>query len=260
MSIVLLTGASRGIGAATARLLGETGATVALVGRSVEGLAAAARSVEEAGGRASVHVVDLATPIAPGDLVDKVLEEHGGIDAVINNAAVISPIATIAQGDDAGWERAIAVNLLAPLHIIRAALPTLRTGSGRVINVSSTAADRDIRGLGAYCVAKGAQRHLTSVLAVEEPAVTAITYQPGRTDTAMHAAIRAEGHGVMTSGQVREYERVKREGELADPEVPARGLAWLGLEAPHEWSGEELFRDDARLRAGAERLFGSDGG
>jgi NAD(P)-dependent dehydrogenase (short-subunit alcohol dehydrogenase family) len=260
MPIVLLTGASRGIGAATARLLSRAGATVALVGRNAEGLAATARSVEETGGRASIHVVDLATPIAPTSLVENVLEQHGGLDTVINNAAVISPIATIAQGDDASWEQAIAVNLIAPLLIIRAALPTLRSVSGRVICVSSTAADRDIRGLGAYCVTKGAQRHVTSILAIEEPAVTAITYQPGGTDTAMQASIRLQGNGVMTSEQMREYERRNREGELADPHVPARGLAWLGLTAPSEWSGEEILRDDARVLAGVAHLFGSDAG
>ncbi len=165
------------------------------------------------------------------------MEAFGRLDALVNNAGVITPLAPVAHAEAAAWEHNWRVNLLAPVMLVRHALPYLRQSRGRVINVSSGAAVHAFAGWGAYCSAKAALNHFTAVLAAEEPEVTTIAFRPGIVDTDMQAVIRAQGAEAMPPALYQRFLDYKAKGRLVAPEIVGRILAHLALAAPAEWSG-----------------------
>lgn len=253
---VLVTGASRGIGAAIARWLGSQGCGVALVARTSTALASTASAVDAAGGEACIIPADLGQRGIAADVVQVARREFGPLDAVVSNAGMIEPIERLGAADIGVWADSVTVNLLAPIELARAALPDLVERSGRFIALSSTAAHLPIEGLSAYCVAKAGLLMLVQVLALEAPQVTSLSVQPGPVDTGMHDALRADAHAALSLERARLYHDLRTEGRLRPPEEPARSIAWLTLAAPRDWSGQEIEHDDPRVLAGAEALLG----
>jgi NAD(P)-dependent dehydrogenase (short-subunit alcohol dehydrogenase family) len=244
---VLISGASRGLGAATARIAAELGAQVALMARSAADLQRVAEEIEAHGGQALSLVGDVSNAADCRQAVDLVIERFGRLDALVNNAGVLSPIAPIADAEADAWERNLAVNVMGPFLLTQAALPYLRPQQGRVINVSSGAAVSVIHGWGAYCVAKAALNHFTRVLAAEEPQITTIAFGPGLIDTAMQELIRSEGATGMPEEVHAQFVRHLTDGDLLPPEVPGCALAVLAFYAPQEWSGAFMPRSDERV-------------
>jgi NAD(P)-dependent dehydrogenase (short-subunit alcohol dehydrogenase family) len=237
---VVITGASRGLGAATARIASQMEANVVLMARSADDLAAVAHEIEAAGGRALPVSGDVTRPADCQRLIAEAAQTFGGVDAVVNSAGTIRPIARIADADPRAWQENWAVNLLGPVQLTRAALPLLRQTHGRVIHVSSGAAIKVIQGWAAYCTAKAALNHFSRLLAEEEPEITSIAFRPGVVETAMQAVIRHEGAESMLDEEHARFVREHEEGILLPPEVPACALAVLALYAPPEWSGTFL--------------------
>ena len=253
MKTVIITGASRGLGAATAEIAAELGAYVVLNARSADALAAQVERIRAAGGRASAVAGDVSHSEVARQLVAAAIEETGRLDAVVNNAGILAPIATVADADLEAWGRNLAINLLAPVGLAQAALPHLRPARGRIINVSSGAAVNAIFGWGAYCVAKAGLNQLTYQLAAEEPDVTALAIRPGVVDTEMQAQIRQEGAGSMPEALYQRFVRYHEQGELLPPELPGRALAALALYAPPAWSGQFLPWDADEVQALVQR-------
>jgi NAD(P)-dependent dehydrogenase (short-subunit alcohol dehydrogenase family) len=139
---------------------------------------------------------------------------------------------------------------------MHAALAYLRNTGGRIVNVSSGAAQHPIAAASAYCAAKAALNQLTHVLAVEEPQITTIAVRPGVVDTAMQALLRDEGPRVMPPDQAEYYQMLRLEGRLEPPSVPARSIAWLALAAPKAWSGTFINYDDPPIISASRSLFG----
>jgi NAD(P)-dependent dehydrogenase (short-subunit alcohol dehydrogenase family) len=237
---VIISGASRGLGAATARIAGQMRANVALMARSGDELAGVAQEIEQTGGRALVIVGDVRQPADCQRAITETISHFDGVDALVNNAGLLTPIAPIADGEPQAWEANWAVNLLGPVMLTQAALPHLRQRNGRVINVSSGAAINVIPGWAAYSAAKAALNHLTRILAEEEPDITAIAFRPGVIDTAMQATIPREGASGMPEEVYARFVRYHESGELLPPEVPGCALVILAFYAPHEWSGAFL--------------------
>jgi NAD(P)-dependent dehydrogenase (short-subunit alcohol dehydrogenase family) len=237
---VLISGASRGLGAASARIVAQMESNVVLMARSDKDLRTVAREIEAAGGHALVVVGDVSRAADCQRMVAGAVQAFGGIDAVVNNAGVLTPIAPIADGDPQLWQENWATNLLGPFMLTQAALPYLRQSQGRVINVSAGAAVNPYPGWAAYCSAKAALNHFTRVLAAEEPEITAIAFRPGVVDTAMQATIRREGAEGMPAEIYARFVRHFEEGDLLPPEVPGCALAILAFHAPREWSGAYL--------------------
>lgn len=246
--VVIVTGASRGLGAATARILAELGARVVITARSEAPLETLAAEIRADGGDAVAIAGDIASEDTSQRLVRAAFDQFGRLDAVVNNAAILEPIERMADADADAWDRAFQVNVLAPLILVREALPHLRAVNGRVIHVSSGAAVKPKTGWGAYCVTKAALNHVNAMLAHEEPAITTIAVRPGVIDTEMQRIIRESGD-VMTESEhtrfVNHYER----GELQSPEVPGRAIALLALHASHAMSGEFIRTTDERIEA-----------
>jgi NAD(P)-dependent dehydrogenase (short-subunit alcohol dehydrogenase family) len=250
---VIVTGASRGLGAATASVAAELGANVVLNARSATALEQEAQLIRDAGGGAVAVAGDVSHLKDCRQLVEKTMAEFGRVDAVINNAGILEPIAPLAEADAEAWQKNLIVNVLGPMMLTQAALPHLRRQEGRVVNVSSGAANYALPGWSAYCVAKGGLNQLNRAIAAEEAKVTAVAVRPGVVDTEMQAQIREEGEKGMPESEHARFVNYQEQGDLLPPHVPGRALAVLALHAPHEWSGEFLSWDDDKVQALVER-------
>jgi 3-oxoacyl-[acyl-carrier protein] reductase len=238
--VMIVTGASRGIGAAAAVSLANAGATVVLVARDVELTGQVARSI---GAAASARPCDVSDYAAFGALVAETKARFGRIDALINNAGVIEPIASIAESDPAAWANNIAINLTGAYHAIPAVLPEmLAAGGGTIVNVSSGAAIRPLVGWGAYCSAKAGLHMLTRAIALETPGkgIRVFGFQPGTTDTDMQVLIRASG--------VNPVSQIPR-GNLTPVAHPAAAIVYLCTPAADDLNGQEFSLRDDPFRA-----------
>jgi 3-oxoacyl-[acyl-carrier protein] reductase len=157
----VITGASRGIGLATARALAAEGASVLLVGRSQEALAQAA---EELGARATL-ALDVTLPDAGERLLEACLDEFGRIDALVNNAGT-SAVHRLDQLTDDDWQAQWELNVMAPMRAMRAAAPAMaERGWGRIVNVSSSSGKRPSGTNMSYSVTKAAELSLSRAFA-----------------------------------------------------------------------------------------------
>jgi len=256
--VVIVTGASRGMGKAAAAWLAKAGARLTLAARSSESLAQTSRELETKGAEVLTIPADVAEQEECEKIVRLTVERFGKIDAVVNNAGVLTPIAPVAESDPRQWLYTMKVNLFGPYVIMRAALPHLRKTGGRIVNVSSGAAVKAFRSWSAYCVSKAGLTHLTAVIAAEEPNVIAISLRPGVVDTSMQELIRAEGPKSMPPDMAAHFQSLKDDNMLEPPEVPGRSIAWLALRAPHELSGQFVEYDDPRVTEPAKKLLGTD--
>jgi NAD(P)-dependent dehydrogenase (short-subunit alcohol dehydrogenase family) len=209
------------------------------------------------GGTALVFEGDVSDAGACRAAVAKTLDRFGRLDAVVNNAGMVEPLASVSDSDVERWQYNIAVNLLGPFYLIRAAVADLRPQNGRIINVSSGAATISVENASAYCAAKAALNHFSRVLADEEPHLTVVAVRPGVVDTQMQNTIRQKGQGVMSTEQLAYYQDLKTEGQLEKPEVPGRSIAWLALHAPRGFSGQFLNYDDPLISRPALEVFGA---
>jgi NAD(P)-dependent dehydrogenase (short-subunit alcohol dehydrogenase family) len=256
--VIILTGASRGIGADVARWLGKKGACLTLTARTEKLLRKVAQEAEEMGAQVLPLSVDIADRDVCRYTIRKSVEKFGHVNALVNNAGILEPIDPISEVNPHAWTYNLEVNLFAPLYMIQAAIPELRKTAGRVINISSGAAANAVEGWSAYCSAKAGLTHLTRVLALEEPGITAISVRPGVVDTAMQARIRSEGPDHMSQEKVSFFTKLWKEGQLESSDVPARVIAWLALHAPGELSGEFLNYDDPLIAGPALSFFGEN--
>jgi NAD(P)-dependent dehydrogenase (short-subunit alcohol dehydrogenase family) len=140
--VVLVTGASYGIGEATARRLAAAGATVLLAARSADRLADLVAEIEAAGGRAHAYPLDLADPDNVDEFVDRILDEHGQVDVLVNNAGKsIRRSLELSYDRFHDYRRTIDVNYLGPVRLLLGLLPAMRArGQGQVINISTIGA------------------------------------------------------------------------------------------------------------------------
>ncbi|MEL6267023.1 MAG: SDR family NAD(P)-dependent oxidoreductase, partial [Pseudomonadota bacterium] len=162
-AVALVTGASRGIGAATARVLAGAGAHVVLAARSTAETGALAAELSGAGHAATAVALDVADPAAVAATIARA-EAIGPLAILVNNAGMIEPIAPVEAADPADWGRAIDVNLKGTYYPLRAALPgMLGRGQGTIVNLSSGAASNPLEGWSAYCASKAGCAMLTRV-------------------------------------------------------------------------------------------------
>ena len=163
----LVTGASKGIGLETCKVLADAGADIAAVGRDAAGLAEAKAAVEAKGRRCVTIAADMATADGPAEAARQALAAFGTIDILVNNAG-IALIDTLMDTKVEDWDATMAVNLRAPFLLARALVPQMiAQNAGKIINVSSQAGVIGLDGHGAYCASKGGLNMLTKVMTVE---------------------------------------------------------------------------------------------
>jgi short-subunit dehydrogenase len=165
--IVVITGASSGIGRETAINFAQRGATVVVAARNEIGLAEVVREIEQSGGRALAIPTDVSVWLQVEDLAARAISELGGIDTWVNNAAV-SEYATVAEMTVEEIERIIQVDLLGQIYGIKAVLPHFRRrNAGTIINVASALADRAVPLQAAYSASKHGIKGFTESLRME---------------------------------------------------------------------------------------------
>jgi NAD(P)-dependent dehydrogenase (short-subunit alcohol dehydrogenase family) len=244
--VAIVTGASRGIGAAAAHALAQAGAAVTLAARRHDQAEANAQAIMAAGGKAFALQCDVSDYAACQRLAQETARRLGPPDILVNNAGVIEPIGMIAAADPREWARSIETNLIGAYYAIRAVLPgMLERGRGQIINVSSGAAIRPLEGWSAYCSGKAGLAMLTRAIDLEhrDGGVRVFGFQPGTTDTDMQVAIRASGINMIS--------RIPRE-QLTPVAHPARAIVYLCTTEADDLAGKEvsLRDDDFRRRVG----------
>ena len=198
MSVIVVTGASSGIGRALAVRAARAGYDVVAIGRNAAALAAVAERVSGEQGRIVTAAFDVSDPANAVKIVDLAREKFGRIDVLVNNAGQVAVGALSQQSDDA-LRAQFGTHVIGPVALVREALPLLRESCGIVFMVGSGVARVPVGGLGAYAPSKAATRSATSVLRRElKPQGIAVTYvDPGVVDTAFMS--RAGMPGAPTS-------------------------------------------------------------
>ncbi|MEE4419172.1 SDR family oxidoreductase [Streptomyces bugieae] len=191
--VVLITGASSGIGRATAQRLAREGHQVVLGARREDRLIEIAREIEAAGGRADVRRLDVTDRADVTSFAEAAAERHGRIDVIVNNAGIM-PLSRLdaLQADE--WDRMIDVNVRGLLHGIAAALPYFqRQGSGHFITVASIGAHQVVPTGAVYCATKYAAWALTEGLRLElDPSIRVTTVSPGVVESELADSITDE--------------------------------------------------------------------
>ena len=236
---ILITGASRGIGAEAARVFAMAGANVGLLARSgnkVEALAA------DLGDRAFGMACDVADYAQVDAGVRACVDKFGGLDVLINNAGVVEPISHMDTADPVGWGHAIDINLKGVFYGMRAALPVMiAAGGGTVLTVSSGAAHSPMEGWSHYCASKAGAAMLTSALDLENRArgIRAMGMSPGTVATQMQREIKSSG--------INRISELEWEDHIP-ADWPARALLWMCSPDADEFIGTEIALRDESIR------------
>lgn len=190
--VALVSGASQGIGRAIAARLAADGMTVVAVARTASTLDEAVGEITAAGGHAIALPADVAEPDAPTAIVERVLAECGRLDVLVHSAASYAA-GRIADAPPEDLEAQLAVNVVAPYALTRAALDALTAAAGDVVVVGSTAALRAASGVSQYAATKHALRAFTDALRdeVNDSGIRVLSIHPGRTATPMQEAVHA---------------------------------------------------------------------
>jgi NAD(P)-dependent dehydrogenase (short-subunit alcohol dehydrogenase family) len=184
---VIVTGASSGIGRATAKLFLNEGATVALVGRRESALADVASEAANKAGTPVLIAADLADEKQSESCINQATEAMGGLDILINAAGILKS-GRIEDTSLELWDEMMNINLRSVFHLMQLALPHLERSRGNVVNVSSVTGPRSFPGVLAYCVSKAGVDHLTRCAALELAAkgIRVNAVNPGVVVTSLH--------------------------------------------------------------------------
>lgn len=226
--LALVTGASRGIGAAVARRLASSGARVALLARSTDALAAL---VEEIGDGAVALVCDVRDTVALGRVLESLPERLGGMPGIVVNNAGAFFIAPARDTSVAAFTETLAVNLTAPFAVVRALLPAMSAShAGHVVTIGSIADRMAFPGNAAYAASKYGLRALHEVLRAELKAsgVRVSLVSPGPVDTDLWNAIDPDGQPGFTPRSA-----------MLSPESVAEAVHWV-VTAPADVNVDEL--------------------
>ena len=239
--MAIVTGAGSGIGAASARLLASHGLTVALVGRRPDVLAEVAGGIGE---RAFAVAADLSHARAPWEIVERVLEQAGRLDVIVNSAASfqLHPFERVSPEE---FDDHVAVNVRAPYFLVQAAVGALRESPAAVVvNVSSVAAAMYRARQTLYGLTKAALEHLTMNLAAElaPDGIRVNCVRPGPAATPIHTQAVAD-----PEARLRELGSLVPLGRVAEADEIARWV-WHLVDRDAEWvTGSVLTIDGGRL-------------
>jgi len=235
--VALITGASRGIGAESARRIAAQGRHVVLMSRSEGALSQVARSITDAGGSASVHTCDVSDHKLLTQAIDDIADEFGRLDILVNNAGMTQDNLLLRMTDEE-FDEVIHVNLRASFVACRAAMrPMMRGKFGRIINISSVAGVIGNAGQANYSAAKSGLIGLTKTIAREMAGkkITANVVAPGFIETAMT--------GDLPNGVKDFAKQATPLARFGQPEEVASAIAYLTSEDAGYVTGQVLCVD-----------------
>jgi NAD(P)-dependent dehydrogenase (short-subunit alcohol dehydrogenase family) len=224
--VVIVTGASRGIGRAAAKVFAAHGADLVLTSRTEQDLGDTLREVESEGQQGKIVAVDLLDETAVDRIIQMTRDHFGRIDVLVNNAGVIDN-GTIENTDLEAWNRMMQLNVTVPFRLIQTALPALEATQGCVVNVSSVAGLRSFPGILAYCVSKAGIDQLTRCAALEVAGkgIRINAVNPGVVRTNLH---RAGGMDKDRYDEFVEHSRTTHPiGRVGEPEEVAELIYYL---------------------------------
>jgi NAD(P)-dependent dehydrogenase (short-subunit alcohol dehydrogenase family) len=227
--IALVTGASEGLGRATAIKLARDGARVAIVARNAERLKETAAAIRDEGGTAFPHTADLTDAEQAAQAVAATVEHFGTLDILVNAAGILTS-GTIEDTSLAAWDEMMNINLRTVFHLMHLAAPHLIARRGNIINVSSVTGLRSFPGVLAYCVSKAGVDQLTRCAALElaPKGVRVNAVNPGVVVTEIH---RRGGMDAERYATFLEHSRTTHPlGRVGQPEEIAELIAFLASE------------------------------
>jgi NAD(P)-dependent dehydrogenase (short-subunit alcohol dehydrogenase family) len=246
--VAFVTGAGRGIGAATAAALAQEGAIVVLFDRDLDAVEARARALEKSGWQARAICGDVSSGASCQAAMTEIADEFGRLDVLVNNAAVGAFNATLDSLDEQQWDEVLSINLKSVFLVSRHALPLLRAaGGGCIVNLSSVHAHATTPGSLPYAAAKGGVLSLTRAMALElgPDGIRVVAVLPGAVDTPM------------LSGHVEKMKETGEEaifavgpteiGRIGRPEEVAAVIAFLASPAASFANGTSLVVDGGLL-------------
>lgn len=237
--VVLITGASRGIGAAAAREFADAGAKVALVARGADQIADLAGEIGE---NAVAIPCDISRYWEVEQAVENCIKAFGRLDVLINNAGVIEPVSHLAEADPDAWGQVIDINLKGVFHGMRAALPVmLEHGGGTILTIGSGAAHGPVEGWSHYCSSKAGALMLTRMANKEygDKNIRAISLSPGTVATQMQKEIKASGINPVSQLDWSDH---------IPPEWVAKTLVWMCGSDADTFLGDEVYLRDPDIR------------
>ncbi|ANS77163.1 oxidoreductase [Paenibacillus yonginensis] len=231
--VIVITGASSGIGEATAKELAQQGGKVVLAARREERLQTLTSAIQQAGGEAVFRRTDVTSRKEMEKLAEFALEQHGRIDVLVNNAGIM-PVSRLSELRVSDWERMIDVNIKGVLYGIAAVLPAMKERqAGHIINVASVAGHEVSPTSSVYSATKFAVRAITEGLRQEESTFSRIRstiISPGITDSELLDTVTSPEVQAMT-GQFRQL--------AMSPEATARAIAFA-INEPEEVGVNEI--------------------
>lgn len=219
--VAIVTGASRGIGAAIAERLAQEGYTVLInYSRADDEAEALVRKIQQAGGNALSAKGDISDPAAVAQLFTKAETAFGGVDVLVNNAGIMS-LSTVADSDDEHFDRQIAINLKGSFNGMREAARRLRNG-GRIVNFSTSVVGLKLEKYAVYAATKAAVETMTAILAKElrgrDITVNAVAPGPTATDLFLNGK---------SAELIEKMEKMAPLERLGTPEDIAAAVAFL---------------------------------
>lgn len=236
---VIITGASRGIGQATAHVFAQAGANVALLARGIDEIA---QTAGEIGKTALAIPCDVSRRNEVEAAVAATARAFGGVDVLIGNAGMIAPIGQLADTDPDAWSHAIDVNLKGVYYGMHAVLPgMIAQGHGTILTVSSGAAHSPIEGWSGYCSAKAGAHMLvrTADLEARDKGLRIMGLSPGTVATQMQRDIKASGINPVSKLEWSDH---------IPPEWPAKTLLWMCSPAADAYLGTDVHLRDQGIR------------
>jgi clavulanate-9-aldehyde reducatase len=240
--VAAITGASSGIGEATALALADAGAAVALGARRIDRIEALAERIGAAGGRALALEVDVTDEVAANGFVSAAHERLGGLDVLVNNAGVmlLGPV----EGADTGqWRQMLEVNLLGLLYCTHAALPLMRAGGGgHVVNISSVAGRHARAGAAVYNMTKFGVTAFSEALRQEalHSDIRVTCVEPGFVETEL------QGHNKSPAIQQGVAKMREQIGDVLQAEDIAEAIRYAVCQPAHVSINEVLVRPTAQ--------------
>lgn len=227
----VITGASRGIGAATAAALAAAGANVCLLARCETQIIELAKDIGPRAMARACNVVDYAAVDAA---IRAAQTAFGSVDILINNAGVINPISALASVEPQAWAQMIDINLKGVFHGIRATIPIMQAqGAGTILTLSSGAAHNAVEGWSGYCASKAGAAMLTESLHLEyyKDGIRSMGLSPGTVATQMQKDIKASGINAVSQLDWSVH---------ISADWPAKALVWMCTSAADPYLGREI--------------------
>jgi NAD(P)-dependent dehydrogenase (short-subunit alcohol dehydrogenase family) len=239
--VALITGASSGIGRATALLFAQEGARLVVCARRQRELDVLCTAIADRGGHAVAVAGDVAEPGLADELVAAAQTHFGGLDVAVGNAATLGPMGSSTDVPLSGWEHALRVNLTSAFLLGKAAVPALRKRGGGALVFTSTFVGHTVGfgGMAAYAASKAGLLGLTKALASElgRDGIRVNALLPGGTDTPMGRAVANSPEAVAHVSNLHAL------GRLARPEEIAQSALYLASDASSFTTGTALLAD-----------------